>query len=76
MTNSILSKLIGEVSYRDYKRTQQKVPNALLPYLYNRYMVCTNDKYAYSYVHILSIKSMTTCLERGILSGVQYEVHI
>ena len=63
MTNSILSKLIGEVSYGDYKRTQQKVPNALLPYLYNRYIVCTNDKYAYSNVHILSIKSITLFLQ-------------
>jgi len=63
ITNSILSKLIGEVSYGDYKRTQQKVPNALLSYLYNRYIVCTNNKYAYSNVYILSIKSITLFLQ-------------
>jgi len=53
MTNSILSKLIGKVSCENYKRTWQGVPNTLLPYLYNRYMICANDKYTYSNVHML-----------------------
>jgi len=57
MTNSTLSKLRDKVSHGNYKRTQQGVPNALIPYLYNRYMVHANDKYMYSNVHILSISS-------------------
>jgi len=44
ITNNILSKLIGEVSYRDHKKTWQEVLNAFLHYLYNTYMVCANDK--------------------------------
>jgi len=30
--------------YEDYKKTQQRVPNILLFYLYNRYMVCASNK--------------------------------
>jgi len=44
--------LIIKESHRDHKRTQQGVPNVLLPYLYYRYMVCTSDKYPYSNVHV------------------------
>jgi len=33
-TNSALSKLIDKVSYENYKRTQQEVPNVFLHYLY------------------------------------------
>ena len=47
MTNSILSKLIDKVSCGDHKKTQQEVPNVLLLYLYNRYIVYTNNKYTY-----------------------------
>ena len=47
MTNSTLSKLISKVSHIDHKRTWQEVPNALLFYLYNRYIVHAHDKYAY-----------------------------
>ena len=45
MTNRLLNELKSIVSYGNYKRTWQGVPNALPPYLYNRYMVCTNNKY-------------------------------
>ena len=55
MTNSILSKLIDEVSHGDYKRTQQEVSNVFLPYLYNRYIVHANDKYTYPNVYTLSM---------------------
>ena len=55
MTNSTLSKLIDEVFYGDYKRTQQEVSNIFLPYLYNRYMVHANVIYTYPNVHTLSI---------------------
>jgi len=44
MTDNTLSKLIDEVSYKDYKRIQQKVPNAFLYYLHNIYMVHANYK--------------------------------
>ena len=44
MTNSILSKLIDEVFYKNHEKTQQEVPNELLLYLYNTYMVCANNK--------------------------------
>jgi len=52
-TNSVLSKLIGKVSYKDHKRTQQEVSDALLSYLYNRYMVYTNNKYIYPNIYML-----------------------
>ena len=55
VTNKLLiNKLKSIVSYGNYKRTWQGVPNTLLPYFYNRYMVCANNKYAYSNVHVLS----------------------
>jgi len=44
MVNRLLSSLISEESHRDYKRTQQGVPNAFLHYLYNRYMVYAINK--------------------------------
>ena len=44
MVNSTLSKLINEVSYGNYKRTQQGVLNIFLYYLYNRYMVYASNK--------------------------------
>ena len=44
MTNSTLSKLIGKVSYKDHKRTQQEVSDTFLHYLYNTYIVCAHDK--------------------------------
>ena len=53
MANSALSKLIGKVSCKNYKKTQQEVSDALLPYLYNRYIVCANNKYIYPNIHIL-----------------------
>jgi len=39
-----LSNLTEWESHDDHKRTQQEVPNILLPYLYYRYMVYTSDK--------------------------------
>jgi len=36
--------LLIRYHYRDYKRTQQGVPNILLPYFYYRYMVHANNK--------------------------------
>ena len=53
MANSALSKLIGKVSCRNYKKTQQEVSDAWLPYLYNRYIVCANNKYIYPNIHIV-----------------------
>jgi len=53
MANSTLSKLIGKVSHGNYKKTQQEVSDALLPYLYNRYIVCANNKYIYPNIHML-----------------------
>jgi len=44
MVNSILSSLILQESHKDHKRTQQRVSNELLLYLYNRYIVCANKK--------------------------------
>ena len=63
MTNNTLSKLIDKVSHMDYKRTWQGVPNALLLYLYNRYMVHAHDKHAYPNVHVLSI-SLPHCFHK------------
>ena len=67
ITNSILSKLVGKVSYMDHKRTWQEVPNALLPYLYNKYIVYTHNKYAYyhkmNYSLICDIWTLGTLLE-------------
>ena len=34
MTNKLLSKLKSEVSYEDYKKTQQGVSNVFLSYIY------------------------------------------
>ena len=42
--NSMTSKSISRISSRNYKRTQQEVPNVLLLYLYYRYMVYANNK--------------------------------
>jgi len=56
--NSALSKLIGKVFYRDHKKTWQEVPNILLPYLYNRYIVCANNKYAYPNIYVLSMSPL------------------
>jgi len=44
MVNSILSKLMNEVSCGNHKRTQQGVLNVFLYYLYNRYMIHASDK--------------------------------
>jgi len=38
------SNLLIEYHCGDHKRTQQGVPNILLPYLYYRYMVLANNK--------------------------------
>jgi len=35
---------MNEVSHKDYKKTWQRVPNILLPYLYKWFIVYTNDK--------------------------------
>ena len=53
ITNRLLSKLKKVVSYGNYKRTWQEVADILLSYLYNRYIVCANNKYAYSNVYTL-----------------------
>ena len=37
--SSTTSKSLSRISSRNYKKTQQEVPDILLPYLYNRYMV-------------------------------------
>jgi len=55
MTNRLLNKLKSIVFCGNYKRTQQEVLNVLLPYLYNRYMVCAINKYAYPNIHVLSM---------------------
>jgi len=66
MTNSTLSKLISKVSHIDHKRTWQEVPNALLFYLYNRYIVCAHDKYAYHNIDVLQyIYKSTTLFPQG-----------
>jgi len=44
MINNTLSSLIKQESYENYKKTQPRVSNILLFYLYNRYMVCTSNK--------------------------------
>ena len=44
MVNSILSSLIMKKSCGNYKKTQQKVSNILLLYLYYRYIVYTSNK--------------------------------
>jgi len=43
-TNRPLSKLDSKVSYGNYKRTWQGVTDELLFYLYDIYMIYTNDK--------------------------------
>ena len=70
MTNSILSKLIGKVFYRNYKKTQQGVSDVLLPYLYNRYIVHANNKYAYPNIYILSISSLYYFHKVNIFSNI------
>ena len=42
--NNMISKSISRISSRNYKRTQQEVPNVLLLYLYYRYIVYANNK--------------------------------
>jgi len=69
-TNSVLSKLIGKVSYRDYKRTQQEVSDALLPYLYNRYIVYTNNKYIYPNIYVLFMSLLHYFYKVKIFSNV------
>ena len=48
ITNSVLSSplssFIEQESHRDYKRTQQEVPNVFLHYIYYKYMVHTSNK--------------------------------
>ena len=44
ITNKLLSKLKSIISHGNHKRTWQKVPNILLHYLYNTYIVHANDK--------------------------------
>ena len=44
ITNKLLSKFKGKVSYRDHKRTWQEVLDELLLYLDNTYMVHANNK--------------------------------
>ena len=60
ITNRLLSKLKKVVSYGNYKRTWQEVADILLSYLYNRYIVCANNKYAYSNVYTLFL-SLSYC---------------
>ena len=67
MTNRLLSKLKNKVSYRDYKRTQQGVPNKLLSYLYDTYMVHTNNKYSYPKVHVPYINAPCVYYEVNML---------
>ena len=44
-TNSnTTSKSLNRISSGNHKRTQQGVPDVLLSYLYNRYMVCAINK--------------------------------
>jgi len=42
--NSILSSLITKEFHKNHKRTQQKVPNVFLLYIYYKYMVCVSNK--------------------------------
>ena len=42
--SSTISKSLIRISSGDYKRTQQRVPNILLPYLYYGYIVHANNK--------------------------------
>ena len=65
--NSALSKLIGKVFHRDHKKTWQEVPNILLPYLYNRYIVCANNKYAYPNIHVLSMSPLHCSYKTNML---------
>ena len=39
-----MSKSLSRISSGNYKRTWQRVPNVLLPYLYKVFMVCANNK--------------------------------
>jgi len=39
-----MSKSLSRILSGNYKRTQQGVPNVLLPYLYYKYIVCANNK--------------------------------
>ena len=70
ITNSTLSKLIGKTSHGNHKRTQQGVPNALLPYLYNRYIVCANNKYTYPNIHVLFMSSPHCSHKANIFSNI------
>ena len=42
--SSTTSKSLSRISSGNHKKTQQGVSNVLLPYLYYRYMVHTNNK--------------------------------
>ena len=53
-TNNLLNKLISEIFYGDHKRTQQEVPNELLSYLYDIYMLGADDKYSHPKVYVLA----------------------
>jgi len=70
ITNSALSKLIDKVFHGDYKKTWQKVPNLLLPYLYNRYIVCANNKYAYPNIHVLFMSLLYCSYKTNIFSSI------
>ena len=49
MINSILSSLIEQEFYEDYKRTWQEVSDILILYLYYRYMVYTSSTLIFMY---------------------------
>ena len=53
--------------YRNYKRTQQTVSNALLHYLYYKYIVCTINNQLYSKVYILSMSILCVYNKVNIL---------
>jgi len=42
--SNTMSKSLSRISSGNYKKTQQRVPNILLPYLYKVLMVCANNK--------------------------------
>jgi len=39
-----MSKSLSRISSKDHKRTQQEVPDILLPYLYKVFIVHANNK--------------------------------
>ena len=64
MINNTLSSLMKQESCGDHKKTQQRVSNILLFYLYYRYMVCASNKWPYPNVHALAIS--TSCIHYKI----------